>query len=184
MGIFKFQLNLFSLIILPKQTVGHGQCSSDSVWASIWGKEIQGNGHHLPESNHPTLGSSSPSHLPLLVLRSIPPCNRPIRQHIGTRPNFRSWIDPSTLCICHKLSNAEVPPGTEHCEPFSIYGCWGFLLACSPDMASSLCPGLWPSWSSPYTEFFLVDSGCCDCTLHTSKPLLQGNLDWLFFKSF
>lgn len=54
----------------------------------------------------------------------------------------RAQIDHSAICICHKLSNADVLTGTEHCQTFGLFcslcvqcACFDHL-ACGSELSS------------------------------------------------
>jgi hypothetical protein len=168
---------------LVKNTVGHGQCCSNGVWTSVWGKKVRGNGHHMPKSNHFAPGSSSPPYLPLLVLWPNPRSHWAVGEHSRARPDFCARFDTPDLCICNKLPNAEVPASTEHCKSSGIHVCGSVPAAHSAHMVGSLCFGLRPFGGCSHTEPLLVASCHCQWALHSFKPLLQGNMDWFLHES-
>lgn len=163
--------------------VGDGKCCANSVWTSLWSQTLGSNGDRMPKSNHFALGSSSPPYTSVLVVRTNTNSHGPITNHSREGPNLCKGFNPSTLCICHKLSPAEIPSSTEHSEPFGTHVRRSFPPSHSSHLVGGWSSEIWATGSCSYSQLFLVVA--CDCIwgLHCCKPQVQGNLDWLLLQS-
>lgn len=150
----------------PLVSAWYGKCCANSLWPSIWSKEVRIHGHHMPKSYCTPSRSSRSPHSFILVLGCILEGDWPIREHSRTRPNLCSRFNPTTLCICYNLPASKIPPSTEHSEPFGVHVGCSVLLAHSPHLAGGLHMGLRPYWSCFCTQLLVVASCCIELSLY------------------
>ncbi|KAL6134992.1 hypothetical protein ACLB2K_067220 [Fragaria x ananassa] len=130
------------------------------------------------------LGAAIPPHTCVLVVRSNSSSHWPISGHSRAGSNLRKRLDPSALCICHKLPAAEVPSSTEHSEPFGIHLCRSFRPSYSSQLVGGLCCGLWTNRCCSYTELFLVVACNYVWDLHYISPNCKETWTGFSWKAF